>query len=112
MAIKFKDAIYWNPAEWVSRALFKDLVELPKITNTQFESELKNKVERQIDLYVWLLDLESAEPYQLKILKELIEASKKRLEVKEEYQSAFSEKIRELLELIESQINESIGKSN
>ena len=44
LGIKFKENIHWNPAEWVSRSLFRDLVKLPEITNTQFESELKNKV--------------------------------------------------------------------
>jgi hypothetical protein len=111
LAIKFKVDTYWNPAEWVSRSLFRDLVELPEITNTRFESELKNKVERQIELYVWLLDFESAEPYQLEILKELVETSTKRIEIKEECQVAYFEKIRELLELIKNQITGPIKKS-
>ena len=111
LAIKFKEDTYWNPVEWVSRRIFKDLKELPEITNTQFESELKNKVGGQIELYVWLLDFESSEPYQLEILKELIEISTKKIEVKEEYQAVYSEKIRELLGLIDNQITEPTKKS-
>ena len=111
MAIKLKENIYWNPAEWVSRSLFRDLVKLPEITNTQFESQIKRKVERQIELYVWLLDFESSEPYQLNILKELIETSTKSIEIKKEYEDTYLEKIRELLGLIENQITDPIKKT-
>jgi len=104
MAVKFSENEYWNPAEWVSRTLFKGLVKTSIESNTFIEKELKEKINHQIKLYVWLLDFESYEPYKLEVFKELINASDDQLEIKKEFEEAYEKKILELKFQLESEI--------
>ena len=68
MAVKFSELNYWNPAEWVSRTLFTQIVENKILTNTEYERELKKEIRKCIKTYVWLIDHANSEPYKLCLL--------------------------------------------
>jgi len=108
MAIKFRKGEYWNPAEWVSRTLFRSIVKTSIESNTFIEKELKEKINHQIKLYVWLLDFEFYEPYKLEVFKDLTNASVEQLEIKKEFEEAFEKKILELNIQLESEIKRRI----
>ena len=112
MAVKFSDSIYWNPSEWVSRTLFRDIESLPRITSTHYESEIKEKLQHQIKLYVWLLDFNESEPYELQIFKELVESSNDQIEIKEEFRKSYFERVSELLDHLKVQIQKKSNHSN
>ena len=85
MAVKFSETDYWNPAEWVSRTLFTEIVENKIITNTEYEKELKKEIRNCIKSYVWLIDHTNSEPYQLEIFQELIKSANQQIIVPIEY---------------------------
>ena len=58
MAIKFSYQNYWNPAEWVSRTLFRGISNIPFSEISQDELLIVEQVKRQIKIYVWLLNCE------------------------------------------------------
>lgn len=108
MAIKFREGEYWNPAEWVSRTLFRSIVKTSIQSNTFIEKELKDKINHQIKLYVWLLDFEFSEPYKLEVFKDLTNASVEQLEIKKEFEEVYEKKILELNIQLESEIKRRI----
>ena len=96
MAVKFSETDYWNPAEWVSRTLFTEIVENKIITNTEYEKELKKEIRNCIKSYVWLIDHTNSEPYQLEIFQELIKSANQQIIVPIEYKEGYKAKSIEL----------------
>jgi len=108
LAIKFSHTKYWNPAEWVSRTLFKAIAANNNQTLTEFEKELKEIINHQIKLYVWLLDFESYEPYKLEVFKEIMNGAILELDIENYYREGFHAKIDELNSLLDEEIKERI----
>ncbi len=108
MAVKFSELNYWNPAEWVSRTLFTQIVENKILTNTEYERELKKEIRKCIKTYVWLIDHANSEPYKLEIIQKLVNFANQKIEVTLEYKEGYKNKSIEL----ESKLNANIQKRN
>jgi hypothetical protein len=105
LAIILNKDTCWSPNEWISKILFKHLVNTSEITDTIFESELKGLINEKIKQSIWLIDLvEYSEPYQLEILSEMIKNTKLVTELDQEQIDEYVSKIKNLETIIDLEI--------
>jgi len=112
MALKFENGMYWNPAEWVSRTLFRSIDKIPTKEISEDEHIIVEQIRKQIKLYVWLLNCEKYSSIEFTLLDSLIDKSKDYEVTTDEYKEVYEKRIKELKLKIAERLNKNPADNN